>query len=303
LIYRILIKYQTLKGENPKFEKKRLRSSYFTSIISISLVLFLIGLMGLLVLNAKVLSNYIKESLNLSIILKENVKEVEVRRLQKNLDAADYVKYTEFISKDQAAKELQDELGEDFIDFLGYNPLLASIDVYLHAPYANTDSIVMIEGKLMDYSPVKEVYYHESLIYLINKNIRKISFVILVFSGLLFLIALTLVNNTIRLSVYSKRFLIHTMQLVGATRAFIRRPFIKKSILHGILAAFIAIFLILGSLYLLQKDFPELIKIQDMQVLAMLFGGVILLGIFFNLISTFFAVNKYLRMEEGDLYY
>jgi cell division transport system permease protein len=292
-----------LKGENPKFEKKRLRSSYFTSIISISLVLFLIGLMGLLVLNAKVLSNYIKESLNLSIILKDNVKEVEVRRLQKNLDAADYVKYTEFISKDQAAKELQAELGEDFIDFLGYNPLLASIDVYLHAPYANTDSIVMIEGKLMDYSPVKEVYYHESLIYLINKNVRKISFVILVFSGLLFLIALTLVNNTIRLSVYSKRFLIHTMQLVGATRAFIRRPFIKKSILHGILAAFIAIFLILGSLYLLQKDFPELIKIQDIQVLAMLFGGVILLGILFNLISTFFAVNKYLRMEEGDLYY
>ncbi len=292
-----------MKGENPKFEKKRLRSSYFTSIISISLVLFLIGLMGLLVLNAKVLSNYIKESLNLSIILKDNVKEVEVRRLQKNLDAADYVKYTEFISKDQAAKELQAELGEDFIDFLGYNPLLASIDVYLHAPYANTDSIVMIEGKLMDYSPVKEVYYHESLIYLINKNVRKISFVILVFSGLLFLIALTLVNNTIRLSVYSKRFLIHTMQLVGATRAFIRRPFIKKSILHGILAAFIAIFLILGSLYLLQKDFPELIKIQDIQVLAMLFGGVILLGILFNLISTFFAVNKYLRMEEGDLYY
>lgn len=259
--------------------------------------------MGLLVLNAKVLSNYIKESLNLSIILKDNVKEVEVRRLQKNLDAAEYVKYTEFISKDQAAKELQEELGEDFIDFLGYNPLLASIDVYLHAPYANTDSIIIIESKLMDYSPVKEVYYHESLIYLINKNVRKISFVILVFSGLLFLIALTLVNNTIRLSVYSKRFLIHTMQLVGATRGFIRRPFIKKSILHGILAAFIAIFLILGSLYLLQKDFPEIIKIQDAQVLAMLFGGVILLGILFNLISTFFAVNKYLRMEEGDLYY
>jgi len=292
-----------VKGENPKFEKKRLRSSYFTSIISISLVLFLIGLMGLLILNAKVLSNYVKESLNLSIILKDNVKEVEVRRLQKNLDAAKYVKYTEFISKEQAAKELQDELGEDFIEFLGYNPLLASIDVYLHAPYANPDSIVMIEGTLMDYSPIKEVYYHESLIVLINKNIRKISFVIMIFSGLLFLIAITLINNTIRLSVYSKRFLIHTMQLVGATRPFIRWPFIKKSILHGIFAAFIAILLILGSLYLAQKDFPELIKIQDVEVLALLFSGVILLGILFNLISTFFAVNKYLRMEEGDLYY
>ena len=292
-----------MKGGNPKFERKRLRSSYFTSIISISLVLFLIGLMGLLVLNAKVLSNYVKESLNLSIILKDNVKEVEVRRLQKNLDAAKYVKYTEFISKEQAAKELQEELGEDFIEFLGYNPLLASIDVYLHAPYANPDSIVKIEGTLMDYSPIKEVYYHESLIFLINKNIRKISFVIMIFSGLLFLIALTLINNTIRLSVYSKRFLIHTMQLVGATRTFIRWPFIKKSILHGIFAAFIAILLILGSLYLAQKDFPELIRIQDIEVLSLLFSGVILLGILFNLISTFFAVNKYLRMEEGDLYY
>ena len=292
-----------MKRRGTQFTKKRLRGSYFTSIISISLVLFLIGLMGLLVLNAQILSDYMKESLNLSIILKDNVKEVEVRRLQKNLDASEYVKSTEFISKDEAAEELKNELGEDFIDFLGYNPLLASIDVYLFAPYINADSIAVIESELMDYSLIKEVYYHESLIYLINENVKKISFVILIFSGLLFLIALTLINNTIRLSVYSKRFLIKTMQLVGATRSFIRKPFLAKSILHGILAAFIAILLILGVLYLAQQELVELWKIQDLRVLGALFLSVIFLGILFNLISTYFSVNKYLRMEEGDLFY
>lgn len=293
----------TMSGRGTTFTKKRLRGSYFTSIISISLVLFLIGLMGLLVLNAQLLSDYVKESLNLSIILKDNVKEVEVRKLQKNLDASEYVKSTEFISKDRAAEELQNELGEDFIDFLGYNPLLASIDIYLYAPYANADSIAVIESELMDFSLIKEVYYHESLIYLINENVRKISFVILIFSGLLFLIALTLINNTIRLSVYSKRFLINTMQLVGATRSFIRKPFLARSILHGILAALIAVLLILGVLYLAQQELVELWKIQDLRVLGALFLSVILLGILFNLVSTFFSVNKYLRMEEGDLFY
>lgn len=292
-----------MTGRETNFTKKRLRGSYFTSIISISLVLFLIGLMGLLVLNAQILSDYVKESLNLSVILKDNAKEVEVRRLQKNLDASGYVKSTEFISKEEAAEELQSELGEDFIDFLGYNPLLASIDVYLYAPYANADSIAVIESKLMDYSLVKEVYYHESLIYLINENVRKISFVILIFSGLLFLIALTLINNTIRLSVYSKRFLINTMQLVGATKSFIRKPFLARSILHGVLAALIAILLILGVLYLAQQELVELWKIQDLRVMGALFLSVILLGIFFNVVSTFFSVNKYLRMEEGDLFY
>ena len=292
-----------MKRRGTQFTKKRLRGSYFTSIISISLVLFLIGFMGLLVLNAQILSDYVKESLNLSIILKDHVKEVEVRKLQKNLDASEYVKSTEFISKDEAAEQLKNELGEDFIDFLGYNPLLASIDVYLFAPYINADSIAVIESKLMDYSLIKEVYYHESLIYLINENVKKISFVILIFSGLLFFIALTLINNTIRLSVYSKRFLIKTMQLVGATRSFIRKPFLAKSVLHGILAAFIAILLILGVLYLAQLELVELWQIQDLRILGVLFLSVIFLGILFNLISTYFSVNKYLRMEEGDLFY
>lgn len=292
-----------MKGKGPAFTKRRLRSSYFTSIISISLVLFLIGLMGLLVLNAKSLSDYVKESLNLSIILEDNAKEVEIRRLQKNLDASNFVKSTEYISKEAAANELKNELGEDFINFLGYNPLLAAIDVYLYAPYANTDSIAAIESTLREYSLIKEIYYHESLIHLINENIRKINFVILIFSGLLFLIALTLINNTIRISVYAKRFLINTMQLVGATRSFIRKPFLKRSTMHGIIAGLVAILLILGVLYFAQKEFQEIMKLQNLETLVFLFSSVILLGILFNYISTFFAVNKYLRMEEDDLYY
>lgn len=266
-------------------------------------MIFLIGLTGLLVLNAKSLSDYVKESLNLSIIIKDNAKEVDVRRLQKNLDASAYVKSTEYISKEEAAESLQKELGEDFLDFLGYNPLLASIDVYLYAPYANTDSIAIIENQLREYTLIKEVYYHESLIYLINENIRKISMVILLFSGLLFLIALTLISNTIRLSVYAKRFLINTMQLVGANRSFIRKPFLLTSVVHGILAALISIILIVGILYYAQNEFQEFWRIQDLRILGVLFAGIILLGILFNYLSTYFAVTKYLSMEEDDLYY
>ena len=292
-----------MKGKDPAFAKRRLKSSYATSIVSISLVLFLIGLMGFLLVNAKSLSDYVKESLNLSIILKENTKEVEIRRLQKNLDASSFVKSTAYVSREQAARQLENELGENFINFLGYNPLLASIDVYLYAPYANADSIVNIENSLKEYSIVKEVYYHESLIRLINENIKKISLVILIFSSFLMLIALTLINNTVRLSVYAKRFLINTMQLVGATHSFIRKPFLRKSVLHGTLAALIAITLIGVILYFAQKEFEEILEIQNVKELVALSVSIIFLGILFNWISTFFAVNNYLRMKEDELYY
>jgi len=292
-----------MKGKDLANTRRRVQGSYFSSIISISLVLFLIGIMGLLILNAKALADYVKESLNISIILKENTREVEIRRLQKNLDASDWVKSTEYVSKEKAAEDLQEELGEDFISFLGYNPLLASIDVYLYAYYANPDSIAIIESSLMEYSPIKEVYYHESLIYLINENIRKISLIILIFSLVLFFIALTLINNTIRLSVYSKRFLINTMQLVGATRAFIRKPFLIRSAFHGGIAALLAIILIGGIVYMAQNEYPQIMKLQDLKELGFLSLAIVLLGILLNYISTFFAVSKYLRMEEDDLFY
>jgi len=283
--------------------KWRLRSSYFTSIISISLVLFMLGLLGMLVLNAQKLSEYVKENIGFSIILKENVKEVDVRLLQKNLDASIFVKSTKYITKEEAAYELQKELGEDFIEFLGFNPLLASIEVHLVADYANPDSISGIEKKLQQYDQIKEVFYQKSLVDLVNENVRKISIIILGFSGLLFLIAIALINNTIRLSVYSKRFIINTMQLVGATRGFIRRPFLYKSAMHGILAALIAIALLVGVLYVAQKEFKEIISFQDIEIVGSLFLGVLAIGIVINWISTFFAVSKYLRINTDKLYY
>lgn len=283
--------------------KRRLRSSYITSIISISLVLFLLGLLGLLVLNAKRLSDYVKENIGFSVILKENVKEVDVILLQKSLDASEYVKSTKYITKEQAAEELKNDLGEDFIEFLGFNPLLASIEVHLYADYANTDSIKVIEQQLKQFEPIKEVFYQKSLVSLVNENIKKISLIILVFSGMLLLVAITLINSTIRLSVYSKRFIINTMQLVGATRGFIRRPFLYKSAGNGIIAAFIALGFLSGVLYLAQKEFRDIVSFQDVEIVGVLFLAILLFGIIISWISTFFAVSKFLRMNVDKLYY
>ncbi len=226
-----------------KLSRRKLRSSYFTTIMSIALVLFVVGLMGLLLLNAQKLSRHVKENIGFSVVLEDAIREVDMIRLQKNLDASRYVKSTEYITKERAAKELQDELGEDFIDFLGYNPLLPSIDVRLFAEYANPDSVANIEQEILKYQQVKEVAYQKSLIEIVNKNIRKISFVLLVFTGVLLLISLSLINNTIRLTVYARRFLIRTMQLVGATRRFVRVPFIVKSLSHAIYSIILTYFL------------------------------------------------------------
>lgn len=283
--------------------KRRLRSSYATSIISITLVLFMLGVLGLLILNAQRLSEYVKENIGFSIILKENVKEVDIILLQKSLDAAEYVKSTKYITKEQAAKELQEDLGENFIEFLGYNPLLASIEVHLYADYANPDSINVIEKDFQQYEQIKEVFYQKSLVSLVNENIRKISFIILIFSGLLFLIAIALINNTIRLLVYSKRFIINTMQLVGATRGFIRRPFLYHSVWQGVIAALLAVCMLIGVLYLAQKEFKEIVSFQDIEIIGSLFLGVLIIGVIINWISTFFAVTKYLRMNVDKLYY
>ena len=286
-----------------KITKSRLRSSYITSIISISLVLFMLGMLGLLVLNAKRLSDFVKENIGFSVILNENVKEVDIILIQKSLDATEYVKSTKYITKEEAAEDLQKDLGEDFIEFLGFNPLLASIEVKLYADYANPDSIKIIEKDFQQYEQIKEVFYQKSLVSLVNENIKKISLIILVFSGLLFLVAITLINSTIRLSVYSKRFIINTMQLVGANRGFIRRPFLYKSAGNGIIAALIAIGFLVGVLYLAQQEFKEIISFQDIEIIGSLFLAVLLIGIVINWISTFLAVSKYLKMKVDKLYY
>jgi cell division transport system permease protein len=292
-----------MSSKETKITRRRLRSSYMTSVVSIAMVLFLLGILGLLVLNARKISTYVKENIGFSIILKEGVKEVEVIRLQKMLDAKRYVKSTKYITKEEAARDLKKELGEDFVDFLGYNPLLASIDVHLRAQYANPKGINQIKKDLRQYEEIKEVFYQKSLVELINQNIQKIGFIILIFSGFLFLIAITLIHNTIRLSIYSKRFIINTMQLVGATRKFIRRPFIMRGIMHGIYASIIAAGLLTGVIYLLQDEFSNLISLQDLQIVSMLFGGVIMTGILMSWISTYIAVNKYLKINPDKLYY
>jgi cell division transport system permease protein len=245
----------------------------------------------------------VKENIGFQVILRDNVKEVDIQKMLKNLDASDYVKSTEFITKEEAADRLQKDLGEDFISFLGMNPLHPSINVHLRAQYANSDSLVWIEKEMLESNLVQEVVYQPSLIRQVNENVKAISLGVLVISALLMVIALALINNTIRLSIYSKRFLIKTMQLVGATQGFIRRPFVLTGIRHGIYGAIIAILLLIGFLYVLQKQLPELASLQDEKMLASLFGIVIVLGIVITWISTSMAVRKYLRLRSDDLHY
>ncbi len=292
-----------MKNSEGKATRQRLRSSSLSSIISISLVLFMLGIIGILVFNAKKLSDFVKENIGFSIFLQDDVREVDANFLRKTLDASVFVRYTEYISKERAAKELKEQLGEDFISFLGYNPLSASLDVRMKADYANQDSINKIENFLMRFKQVKEVHYQKSLVNLVNENVSRISLVIILFSSLLLFIALVLINNTIRLTVYSRRFLINTMKLVGATWGFIRKPFLLKSILHGIYASLIAICMLSGLIFLIKKEFGDLIDIVDPQFIIIIFGVVIIIGVLINLISTYFAVNKFLRLKSDDLYY
>lgn len=283
--------------------KGRLRSSYLTLIVSISLVLFLLGLLGMVLINARELSDYFKESLSFSVMLDEEAKEADIRMLQKDLAAKVYVKDSQYISKEQAAENLKEELGEDFISFMGYNPLLPSLDVFLLAEYTHPDSVLNIERYILEYPLVEEVYFQESFLHMLNENVRKVSFVLLIFSVLLLFISLTIINNTIRLSVYSKRFLINTMQLVGANRSFIRRPFLFRSIIHGIIAGLVSILLLMVILFFIEQEFYLLFSLQDMGLLLSLFGGIIVIGILINYLSTYFSVNRYMGISEDKLYF
>lgn len=286
-----------------KYYRKRLQSSYITTVVSISLVLFMLGLLGLIILHAKKLSDYVKENISFSVIMKDNVKEAEIFRLQKILDAREYVKSTKYITKEEAAREFTAELGEDFTSFLGYNPLLPTIEVRFKAEYANNASLAIIKTEILKDNNVKEVFYLESLVDVVNKNVSKISFILLGFSLLLLIIAIALINNTIRLSVYSKRFIIRSMQLVGATRNFISRPFILIGILQGIIGSVITIFLLIGVIYIARREMPDLISLQDIDMFLLLFGMVILSGILISWLSNYFAVRKYIRIKTDSLYY
>jgi cell division transport system permease protein len=285
-----------------RLSRRRLQTSTATTIISISLVLFMLGLLGLIVLHAQKLSDYVKENIGFSVIIKGEIKETGILEFQKKLDLEPFVKSTEYITRERAAEELTKDLGEDFVDFLGYNPLLASIDIRMKAEYANNDSLKVLEKKLLESPVVKEVFYHKSLVDLVNQNIRRISIVILAFTLVLLLISVALINNTIRLSVYSKRFIIKSMLLVGATQRFVRKPFVLKSLLHGFISALIAIGLLGLVLYFSRQALPELVDLQDIDMFLALFGIVTALGLFITGISTLFAVHKFLRISNDKLY-
>ncbi len=281
---------------------KKTKTIYISTIFSIALVLLMLGMLGLILVHAKNLSDYVKENIVLNIIVDEGAKETEVLQFQKELNANQAIKSTVYINKEMAARNLTNDLGEDFVNFLGYNPLLSTIDVYLKADYANNKSIDALKASIAKNPIVKEVIYQSSLIDMVNKNINTIGLIILGFAAILLIISVALINNTIRLAIYSQRFLIKSMQLVGATRNFIRKPFILIAALHGLIAAFIAILILLGILFYAQREIPEMIILRNYTEFGIVLGSLVVVGIFITAISTSFAVSKYLKLKIYDLY-
>lgn len=265
-------------------------------------MLFMAGLIGILILNSQKLSTYMKENIGYSVVLKDSVSQDEIIKLRTTLSNSPQLRSVRFITPEMAANEMQTELGEDFVQFVGYNPLPAVIEIRFKAEYATPEYMSQFEQKIKQNPIVQQVRYEKSIVQMVNENVRKISLVILAFGVLFFLVSWVLLNNTIRLLVYSRRFIIHTMQLVGATRSFIRKPFLWRSILQGFLGALLANIFILIVFYFGKREIPELSLLIDQQIFIIVFAGIVLLGIAIHLISTFFAVTGYLRMKEDDLY-
>ncbi|HEU4719206.1 MAG TPA: permease-like cell division protein FtsX [Bacteroidia bacterium] len=286
------------------YSRRRIRSSSFTIVISISLVLIMLGLLSVLVLKAKEVSDYVRENIKITVFLDQDAKDVDIIALQKSIDAEPWRKSTEFVSRENAAKKLQKDLGEDFINTLGYNPLQPSIEIFLKAGYANSDSISWIEQDLRDDARVKDVLYQKDMVSAVNERLGTISLVILVFSSALLIVAVGLIFNTIRLAIYSQRFLIRTMQLVGATQGFIRSPFVWRGIINGVIGAIIAILVTTGVLFSIDRHFRELnlIRFADVNTLAALCGLQIVFGIIITWISTSLAVRRFLRQSVDELY-
>ncbi|MCH2215872.1 MAG: permease-like cell division protein FtsX [Flavobacteriales bacterium] len=285
-----------------KYAKRRARTSAFSTVIGISLVLFMLGILTILILNAQKLSNYVKESIRVEIFLDADMKEAEITRLKKEIETLPFAREAAYISKDESAKQLKEELGEDFMEFLDYNPLPGLIDLSLNIKYTHPDSISVIADGLESRAGVNEVVYSPNLIRQIETNINKIGLALLAFSGLLLLIAIALINNTIRLTIYSKRFVIRSMQLVGATSGFIQKPFILAGILQGLYSSFISILLILGVLFAVRHEVPDFFEFNDLIMFVKLFSLVALLGMIISGISTLFAVRRYLKMDASKIY-
>lgn len=276
--------------------------SYFVTTLSISLVLVVLGILVFVLLNARQLSNHVKQNIGFSIIVKDGVKEAEIKKLNKILDTRDFVASSEYISRDEAAKSYRDELGEDFIALLGYNPLLPSIEIKLNPQYANTDSLELIEKRLLADDQIFEVVYQKSLVHMVNENVRKISMVLLGASLLLVIISFTLIRNTIHLTVYSRRFLIKTMQLVGAKSFFICRPFIRDGFWYGILAALLANVMLMTILLILQREFEGVINLLNRDILIVMVLFVVVFGALLSMFSAWLSATGYIKRDMNDLY-
>ena len=286
-----------------KHQKRRLISSYFSVVMSIALVLFLLGLLGMLVLNAKTISDNFKERVVMTIYLYDSAKQVEIDQLEKSLVLSDYVKETKYVSKDEAANFMKNEYGEDFLDDVGYNPLQNSIDVNLKAEFVTAQKLDSISEATLTKKFVEDVRYDKDLVAIMNSNVQRISVWVLIISAIFTVIAVLLINSSIRLAVYSKRFIIKTMQMVGATKIFIRRPFIWKSVKLGMLGAVLALIGMAVVLYYVDQTFPELELLNNYFLLGTLFLGIFIIGVLITWISTFFATQRFLNLKTDQLYY
>ncbi|ADV42769.1 ABC transporter permease [Bacteroides helcogenes] len=276
---------------------------FITSGISTTLVLLLLGLVVFFVLGAHNLSIYVKENINFSILVSDDMSESEILKLRKKLDKEVFVKETEYISKKQALREQTEAMGTDPQEFLGYNPFTASIEIKLHSDYANSDSIAKIEKLIKRNTNIQEVLYQKDLIDAVNDNIRNISLMLLGLAVILTFISFALINNTIRLAIYSKRFLIHTMKLVGASWSFIRRPFLRRNFWIGVLSAVVADSILWGGAYWLVSYEPDLIRVITPNVMLLVSASVLAFGVLITWLCALFSINKYLKMKAGTLYY
>ena len=278
-------------------------NAYLSSVISISLVLLLVGIASLLMVNAKGVSDYFKENMQVSVMMKQNVSDEDALKFKETLDGERYIKNTVFISKEQGQRELAQQLGEDFLDVFETSPIPVSIDVTLEAGYVSADSLEVVRAEISKSSLVEEVIYQKSLVDALNANLSRISLILGVFIALLLFISFVLINNTVRLSVFARRFTIHTMKLVGATRSFIRGPFLLQSAFQGLFASFIAIIVLLGLMFVMRSEFEQLFEIFRLDLLLIVLGIVVAAGLTICLISTFFVVNKLISLKKDELYY
>lgn len=285
-----------------KFQKRRLLSSYFSVVLSMFLVLFLLGILGFFVINSKKLSDDFKEEIVMTVFFKNEATDSTMVAFGEELKAAQFVKSSDYVTKEQAAKMHTDIIGEDFMTFLGANPLQNSYDIHLKAAYIDTENIRKIESRFLANEMIADIVYDKQLVSLVNDNIKKVSMWILIISGILALIAVLLINSSMRLSIYSNRFIIKTMQMVGATKSFIRKPFIWRSIRLGVIGAVLAIFALIGTLIYIDNTFPSLTILEDQLMVGLVLLSVLVVGVLITWVSTFFATQKYLNLRTDDLY-